>query len=30
MATQLLDQHAEPSDSQIKHHLSGNLRRYAP
>jgi hypothetical protein len=26
MATQLLDQHAEPSDSQIKHHLNGNLR----
>src|SRR6476620_11785019 len=29
MATQLLDQHPEPTDSQIKHYLTGNLCRCA-
>jgi carbon-monoxide dehydrogenase small subunit len=29
MATQLLDEHPEPTDSQIKHYLSGNLCRCA-
>src|SRR6185503_12408212 len=29
MATQLLDEHPEPSDNQIKHYLSGNLCRCA-
>jgi carbon-monoxide dehydrogenase small subunit len=29
MATQLLDDHPEPTDSQIKHYLSGNLCRCA-
>ena len=29
MATQLLDEHPEPTESQIKHYLSGNLCRCA-
>jgi aerobic carbon-monoxide dehydrogenase small subunit len=29
MATQLLDEHPEPTDDQIKHYLSGNLCRCA-
>jgi carbon-monoxide dehydrogenase small subunit len=29
MATQLLDQHPDPTDNQIKHYLSGNLCRCA-
>jgi carbon-monoxide dehydrogenase small subunit len=29
MATQLLDEHPEPTDNQIKHYLSGNLCRCA-
>ena len=29
MATQLLDEHPEPTDTQIKHYLSGNLCRCA-
>jgi carbon-monoxide dehydrogenase small subunit len=29
MATQLLDEHPEPTDSQIKHYLTGNLCRCA-
>jgi len=29
MATQLLDEHPEPTDHQIKHYLSGNLCRCA-
>ena len=29
MATQLLDEHPEPSENQIKHYLSGNLCRCA-
>jgi len=29
MATQLLDQHPDPSDNQIKHYLAGNLCRCA-
>jgi aerobic carbon-monoxide dehydrogenase small subunit len=29
MATQLLDEHPEPTDSHIKHYLSGNLCRCA-
>jgi carbon-monoxide dehydrogenase small subunit len=29
MATQLLDEHAEPTDDQIKHYLTGNLCRCA-
>jgi carbon-monoxide dehydrogenase small subunit len=29
MATQLLDEHPEPTDSEIKHYLSGNLCRCA-
>jgi len=29
MATQLLDQHPEPTDNQIKHYLTGNLCRCA-
>jgi carbon-monoxide dehydrogenase small subunit len=29
MVTQLLDQHPDPSDSQIKHYLTGNLCRCA-
>jgi carbon-monoxide dehydrogenase small subunit len=29
MAAQLLDEHPEPTDSQIKHYLSGNLCRCA-
>jgi carbon-monoxide dehydrogenase small subunit len=29
MATQLLDQHPEPTDQQIAHYLSGNLCRCA-
>jgi len=29
MATQLLDEHPDPSDSQIKHYLTGNLCRCA-
>jgi aerobic carbon-monoxide dehydrogenase small subunit len=29
MATQLLDEHPEPTESQVKHYLSGNLCRCA-
>ena len=29
MATQLLDEHPEPTENQIKHYLSGNLCRCA-
>ena len=29
MATQLLDEHPEPTDNQIKHYLTGNLCRCA-
>ena len=29
MATQLLDEHPEPTDDQIKHYLTGNLCRCA-
>jgi aerobic-type carbon monoxide dehydrogenase small subunit (CoxS/CutS family) len=29
MATQLLDEHPEPTDQQIAHYLSGNLCRCA-
>ena len=29
MATQLLDEHPEPTDHQIKHYLTGNLCRCA-
>jgi aerobic-type carbon monoxide dehydrogenase small subunit (CoxS/CutS family) len=29
MATQLLDEHPDPTDDQIKHYLTGNLCRCA-